>query len=436
MKLKEWYKNKYQLGSYLMVFQVVFIMIAFFVETALGMPHAVIYVTDLITLVLFLLSLEDLVKKKEKYCRSVVIFIGLFALYTLIDFLLNSQSVLYYLWGLRNVFRFYIFFVSCMYLTKFELIPKTTKVFVIFLYVNVLVCSWQFYLLKLPADNICGLFGVVTKGSGYMNVLLVLVTVMATVHYLNQRVAMWSFMIQISCCVYISIISELKAYYIELALIVFLTLTLVAISKKKVSKRMVKAGILCVASMAFIAIATVKLNPEYWEGFFTPMGIWEEATRDSGYSASGDLNRLTAIPYLFEHIFHGSGKALFGYGLGNCDYSSGYAFLNSPFYMQYEYLHYMWMLSAFLFLEVGLIGIVLYIGFFCFVAGVAYQNTKRYKLSEEEKFWNQVSAVVALCCVFFMMYNNCLRTEAAYLIYFVLALPFVIALRNGEGDKV
>lgn len=435
MKLKEWYKNKNKLGNHLILFQVLFILVVFFMEAGMGTPHALVYATDVVTLILFALSFDELRKKNEKYCQIVILLIGLFALYSFIDFWMNSQSVLHYLWGFRNVFRFYIFFISCIYLIKFDEISKMKRILEIFLYANVLVCSFQSFVLKLPFDNICGLFGTTTQGSGYMNVLLVLVTVMATVQYLNQRAAIRLFIIRIACCVYISIISELKAYYIELALIVFLTLSLAAIRKKNFNKRMLKTGIICVAGMTLIAMATVKLNPEYWAGFFTPMGIWEEAARASGYSATGDLNRLTAIPYLYENIFHGSWKAFFGYGLGNCDYSYGYTFLNSSFYLQYGYLHYMWILSAFLFLELGFIGLLIYIGFFGFVALVAFQNTKKYVLSEEERFWNQVAAVISICCIFLVMYNNCLRTEAAYMIYFVLAVPFVIARKNWKGVK-
>lgn len=435
MRLNEWNKNKFQWGSFLILFQVIFILVAFFLETVIGMPHALLYITDVITLVLFLLSFDELVKKNEKSCRCAVLFVGLFGVYTLINFFLNSQSVLYYLWGIRNIFRFYIFFVSCIYLINFEMIAKIKQVLPVFLFANVLVCSWQFYVLKLPFDNICGLFGITTQGSGYMNVLLVLVTVMVMVQFLNQKVTMRSFIIQVACCVYISIISELKAYYMELALIVVIALSLDAIRKKYFNKRMLKAGIICVVGMMLISIATVKLNPEYWTGFFTPLGIWKEATRNSGYSASGDLNRLTAIPYIFVHIFQGGWRSLVGFGLGNCDYSEGHAFLNSPFYIQYASLHYMWIFSAFLFLELGILGFVIYISSFCLVVMVAFRNTKKYKLSEEEKFFNQVAAMVSVCCLFFMMYNNCLRTEAAYMIYFILSLPFVIARRHWEGDK-
>lgn len=436
MELTGWYKKKNHLCNNLIEFQVFFILVAFFMETSVGMPHAAIYITDIITLALFLLTFEDLIRKNDKFCRRTVCLIGLFAVYTLIDFLLNGESVLYYVWGLRNVFRFYLFFMSCMYCVKLNVIEKMMHIFEIFLYINVLVCSWQFFILKLPFDNIGGFFGIATQSSGYMNVLLVLVTVMAVIRYLKQMDAVRPFLIKIACSVYISVISELKVYYIELALIVFMALLMETVSKKRWNKKMLKAGIICAAGMMLLAAATVRLNPGYWKGFFSPAGIWREATRASGYSASGDLNRLTAIPYIFEHIFGGGLKSVLGFGLGNCDYSSNYSFLTSSFYSQYQSLHYVWFCAPFLFLELGFAGLIIYISLFCMVAMTALQNSKKYKLTEEEKFWNQVAAVVSLCCIFFMLYNNCLRTEAAYMLYFVLSFPFVIALRHWKGAKV
>lgn len=66
MRLNEWNKNKFQWGSFLILFQVIFILVAFFLETVIGMPHALLYITDVITLVLFLLSFDELVKKMRK----------------------------------------------------------------------------------------------------------------------------------------------------------------------------------------------------------------------------------------------------------------------------------------------------------------------------------------------------------------------------------
>ena len=195
---------------------------------------------------------------------------------------------------------------------------------------------------------------------------------------------------------------------------------------------MIIVGAICIGGMFIIAFLTVKLNPEYWEGFFTPFGIWQEATRSTGYSARGDINRLNGISTLYDTFFRESGKAFGGYGLGNCDYSSGHDFLTSPFYLKYEHLHYTWIMSAFLFLELGFIGLFFYIGFFGLVAVAAYGNNQRHQLSDEETYWNEVSATVAVCCLFLFLYNSSLRTEAGYFIFLFLAIPFMIAHKKWE----
>lgn len=429
-------RERSEIGKKLILFQMLLILVAFFGETVIGIPHSVIYAADLVNVMLFGLSLGNIKNSKEKTCHRAVVFIAIFLFYTLSVFVINGQSVFYYLWGLRNVFRFYLFFISCMYMLDYSLLARLKKILEVFLYLNVLVCSWQFFVEKLPFDNICGLFGNTTLGSGYMNVLLILITVMAAVNDLNQKNRMKFLVIQTGCCAYISVISELKAYYIELALIVFLALLVDLVRKRKIHRKIITVGTICICGMFIIAFLTVKLNPEYWEGFFTPLGIWQEATRTSGYSASGDINRLNGISTLYETIFKGSGKAFWGYGLGNCDYSSGHAFLTSPFYLQYEHLHYVWIMSAFLFLELGFAGMLFYTGFFGLVVAVAHQNSKRYRLSTVEKYWNEVSAIVAVCCLFLFLYNSSLRTEAGYFIFLFLAIPFLIARKKWEEQGI
>lgn len=411
-------------------FPIYFVLVALLPISAFGLPHGILYVLDLLWGPLFLISLPRLFQTNERRIKAALLYLGVFFLYTLLGFVVNGQSALYYLWGLHNTFRFYAFFLCCVCWIKQEQVSSVLRVLELFLYLNVAVCSWQYFLQRLPQDNICGLFGITTEGSGYLNVLLVIVTAWAILCCLHHVISVRHLTAVVGCGVYIAILSELKAYYFELALIAIVALLLYFPQTKKWNRR---AGLtlgICAAGMVLLAVLTVTLNPQYWSGFFSPAGIWEEVTRRAGYSGSGDLNRLTAIAYLLTHIFKNGIGSLLGLGLGNCDYS-GYALLVTPFYQTYQNLHYTWLHSAFLFLEIGFLGLALYLGFFALVGRAAWNNQKDTQQHLGFLLRNQLVLILCVCCVFFLFYNVCLRTEAAYMVFFILSTPYLQTERTG-----
>ena len=81
-------------------------------------------------------------------------------------------------------------------------------------------------------------------------------------------------------------------------------------------------------------------------------GIYNIVASKDGYTGTGDLNRLTAIQTINEKFFRTIPEKLFGYGLGNCDYAS-VDFLTTSFYRMHYRLHYTWMSTAIVFLELG-----------------------------------------------------------------------------------
>ncbi len=132
-----------------------------------------------------------------------------------------------------------------------------------------------------------------------------------------------------------------------------------------------------------------------------------------GYTASGDLNRLNAIGTIDRLFFPHWPQRLFGFGLGACDTSS-FAVFNTPFYTAHSWLHYNWMSHSFWYLEMGWAGLVFFFGFFVQVLRKAGRS-----------FYGCQSRILAICCLFIGVYNASLRTEIAYLLYTVLAFPFL-----------
>ena len=90
---------------------------------------------------------------------------------------------------------------------------------------------------------------------------------------------------------------------------------------------------------------------------------------------------------------------------------------NSDFYQQYSHLHYTWFLSAFLFLETGYGGLFLYLAFFLVLPACVP--------ARGDGLLRRMGIIMAAMCILLTFYNSALRSEAGYLAWFGLALPFV-----------
>ena len=109
-----------------------------------------------------------------------------------------------------------------------------------------------------------------------------------------------------------------------------------------------------------------------------------------------------------------------GIGIGQADYSSSVMLFNSKFYQIYNQTHYMWLSLAFLFVETGYIGIIMYISFFIvlFIDAVY-----KYRVKNKEIFLMNI--LMSLFCLIILLYNASMRSNCAYIVFFMLAVPYV-----------
>ena len=99
--------------------------------------------------------------------------------------------------------------------------------------------------------------------------------------------------------------------------------------------------------------------------------------------------------------------------------------MSSAFYRQYEYLHSRWFSHAWIFLEQGVIGLVLTTAFFL---SIDISILKKRKKSEE--LYDLAVFSFIPTCIIGLIYNSALELETAYLIALVCAFPFILEKRN------
>lgn len=341
----------------------------------------------------------------------VLTFLGLTAAVYLVQF----QSLWYYLWGLRNNFRFYAAVFSFALFLKQRDVEEVWRLFDRLFWLNFWLSLLEFGVLGRRGDYLGGIFGMEQGCNGYTNIFLVIMVAKSVVFYLEGMGSSDRCLAKCAAALLIAALAELKFFFVEFAVILLLAMLF-----GKCTRRLFLLIMTGIVGAGVCVLLLYRMFPEFG-GWFNPSDMLETATANTGYSSAGDLNRLTAISDISRQIFQSWGQRIFGLGLGNCDYA-GFDFLTSPFYRGREGLHYTWMSHSFLFLETGYLGLVFFFGFFVLVFFAAGRREKR--CTGRQRAYCRVGRILAVLCMMMGIYNASLRSEAGYLAYFALALPF------------
>ena len=384
-----------------------------FLQDFLNLPGLVKYTIDIAwvmaTAILFLRQKIEI----DKRLIPFLIYIGIFFLYTLLFYVINFQSPFYFLWGLRNNFRFYFAFILfCIFLYKDDIKMCFRFIDIVF-YIDVAVALFQFFVLGYKWDFLGGIFGVETGCNAYSMVFFTIVIAKSILQYMNKEEKLWLCGIKCFLALVVAAMSELKFFFIVFMVVLIMATLLTSFSWRKIL-------IIAVAAMGVMFAGSI-LTVIFGENSTLSWDRIIQLVTAESYSSAEDLGRFTAIPTLANSIVVNPFEQLFGLGLGNCDTSS-FAICNTPFYQTYSHLNYNWFSSAFLFLEVGYVGLFIYLFFFvmCFVF-----SWNQLRKDYDNKLYYQLAMIISVVCVLLTFYNSSLRFEVAYMMYFVLALPIV-----------
>lgn len=423
-KMRITIRRKTQAGLLMDLMIVLPFLLPTFIEL-LRLPWAVRYLCDILwifLLVLLLIQRRPPAAAERKMRRRIIAYFFV----TLLASIVQIQSPLYYLWGLRNNFRFYILFLACAYYLNKEDIEAWLKGFDTIFWINAAVCAVQYALLGKNQDNLGGIFGVEKGCNSYLNIFFVLVSTKSFLFYLSKRESLLQCALKCGTAMLIAAWAELKFFYVELIVIIVAATLIADFTWRKVW--ILVGGF---AGIAVTANLLVNLFPEF-QSFLSLKAMLAIAGSTTGYTGRGDLNRLTAIATISERFLTTPLSRIFGMGLGNCDTASA-SILTTPFYLKYQHLNYTWLSTAFVFLETGYIGLLFFFGFF---AAVAIDGWKQSKKGGQERLYCQISIILAICAMMIGVYNSSLRTEAAYMLYFMLSFPYVVERMGKEGEKI
>lgn len=388
----------------------------FFLMDICHIPALLKYTIDIAWIMLLMVMVVSKIEFPNPQSKKLVRIAFVFFLTSVIGYVLEYQSVLYYLWGFRNNVRFFVFFAACTLYLKKEGADSFFQILDKLFCVNLLVTLYQFVFLDLKQDHLGGIFGIEKGCNGYTNIFLVIITAWHIIQYMNKKEKREKMFVICLLSLMIAAMAELKAFFLEFMVVVLLAVAITKFSTRKLWIILISILVVVVGLRVFELIFPYFNQWLKWEK------IWNSLTQEQGYTNSNDLNRLTAIPIVWNRFLDSSLRKWFGLGLGNCDHASGYSFLTSSFYRRYNELNYTWFSSAFLLLEMGISGLVLQVWFF---VQVYLQARQREKIQQADPRYCQLARIMAIVCLILLIYNSSLRTESAYMVYFVLALPFI-----------
>ena len=392
-----------------------------FFQQFLHFPSFIKYTVDVAWVVALFFMFFTKAQVIHKKIFPFVLFVSFFFLYVFILYLFNYQSILYFLWGLRNNARFYVaFFAFIIFLDK-EDINLCFKFIDIIFIVHAFVVFVQFFFLGYKWDYLGGIFGTTLGCNGHSLVLITIVCVKSLLLFLNDKESFIFCLLKCGISLVIAAMSELKFFFVIFVVIMMISFFLTKTSWKKILFAFIGVLLVSFASIVFVQIwgEDSVLNFDRLISLITA----------ETYSSSRDLGRFTAISVLSETIMENDIHRIFGLGLGNCD-TATFAILNTPFYQAHYFLNYDWISSAFLFLEIGVLGLIIFLSFFAMIFFVVLRLKKEQMDDSQMSLYAQITILMVFVCVMFVFYNSSLRTESGYIAYFMLALPFIGLEKN------
>lgn len=389
-------------------------------------PKAIVYIGDLLNIYIFICALHrDGNKGLIVSAKSPFLWMLIFICVGIAGSIINLESPIHILWGLRQNARFFLFFYSCITFLKKEdlniLLGIVRVVFWISLPLTILEAMFWVEVTSyevIVGDLVGGIYFNIGNGvNAALNTILIIHCTDVVLKYFNKEKKLIELIAVIGAGITMAAMAEMKIFFVQIVIIVFIAMIL-----NKISLKTILLVVLGIIALIGAAILFVKINARgrvyYTLDYISLSGFLQNISRDSGYVGTGDFNRFGAVPGVFNRIFSGDiAQSLFGVGLGNADYSQGFEFLQGPYYKAYGDLHYQWFMTSFVFIETGIFGLLSY--FLIYISAMF-----RRKRLVAGSFFRNFYTIMVVMMLILIIYNPCLRNEqCAFILFMILALP-------------
>lgn len=409
-------------GRQLIYTQLIYLLFINIGISMIHLPAASLYLTDAITLLLFICSLKYIgATIKGIYLNIIYLPLGFLSILLISTTLYNGLSIPLFLWAIRNTYRFFMFFFICIIVLIPEDIDRIFMLMCKIQIINVLLSLYQYFFMGIKQDFLGGIFGVNSGCNAWSNIYFCIITTFVICKYINNKISKYWLIFIVSTTLLLGALAELKIFFIEFVLILIGSILWNKPSKKMVqilifSLLMGAVGIVCFANVFPDAYATLI---DYQTAFqYASSSSWGYGISRLG--ALSDINRI----FFHNNLFY----ILFGMGFGNCE-SSNFSLCKSVFSDKYEIYGYRWFSHQMWYLEGGVMGFLLFISFF--VVLFFYVRRVGYYLSKYSEYIS-FTKIFIMILVINLWYNQGIRIEVAYFSFFALAVVPVLVKHSGQ----
>ena len=408
-----------QLARKLIYMQIYIVLYIRFFISILRFPTALKYLTDGVTIILFFILLLRY-SKVFKSRKDINILIIIFLLFTMIGAIYNVVPIHLFLWGLRNIFRFYIFYLAILAYLRIEDVKKILNIILNAYWVNLIITIIEYFIFNIRGDYLGGIFGTEQGCNGISNLFICAVLALIFSLYINKNIKLSTLIIYSLSFFAIASLAELKVCYFEYIMILALVILF--------AKPSLKTFILIFVSMFSFIIGIWILSIFFPDSvaqlldFDTAASYLSEKWREDISFTRTNLISLT-VEYFFKTDL---AKYFLGYGLGACEVSS---YFTSNFYSLYGDMNYRMYGVSNLLLQTGFIGLGLYMMYY--IIQVCSNYKKIVNINVKNRFLPLWIRVLAILSIFLTFYGYATLEDFSYVIFFFFAIPQIIETYNG-----
>lgn len=406
-------------------FQLIYCCFMRFLTQQLHIPEVIKYLSDYLTIILFIQIVLHFNKTRNINIFKPLLFIFLYLATVLISTFSNGSSFIFFIWGARVNIRFFVFFLACVIFLRKNNLDNLMKFLLFLLPLNTVLVLFQYFVMGNRDDYIGGFFGVWQGCNGELLLYLLVVTAISIFFYISNKMNIFRLIVNIGLVSLIAAISELKFIFIILVIMMFFAVILTFPSVRALKMSFAGVAIVISAFLLFLI-----LYPD-WRNEWGSLQSAIFASTEKNYAGSQSLSRFTAGSYILQNIILEPRQRLFGIGFGNAD---KFLSFTSSFYNRYEELGYGLFSYTLMFIEIGILGLIIYCLFF---ASISIDSLRvKYKSNPNMKFYLNISFIVSITVFLLILYNQSMYLDAAFIIFFILSFPFIIEKELFIGSSI
>lgn len=396
--------------------EILFIVIVSFLSALGYLPSSLSYSIDAINIILLLISFPKL-PSAFKETKSVAWAILLFCALCLASAVINLVSPVLVIWEAMCLWRIFIYICLAMIYWSWNDFERLMNLFVKLQLLNVIFVLVEFFILGLSQDNLGGMFGIEAGCNAGLNIYMCIVVAWCLRCYIAKNIKVFTLAMTMITCLLIAAIAELKIFYFEFLVIVFIQILFNYPTKKTFG---ILIGSLLAIWLGLLVFSIVfPAQFKLLADLDSLMTYADNTNLDSGYGVS----RINVFGQISDQFFHNDlFLEMFGFGFGSTTMSS-IPFFTSTFSILYEYMKYYYLQTAMVFLQIGFVGTVSYLFPFVLMQVHVLKGPSNSKLH----LMGIRAMYISLFIMFLLncMYNNTAHTYYALMWAIVLVGPLL-----------